>query len=420
MNAPAPTAEADADYTRRWQRVVDCAHLRTPDRMPVGLMMNFWLGRYGGIGNRQQMYDYGKVAEIAEDLCRDFEPDFFTSPYMMTTFGPMLDAIDFRQLEWPGHGVPDDRPYQYLDREYMSADEYDDFLFDPTGFYLGKYLPRVAGAYAGVEPLATLAGSAYLGVGFATMVFGDPRLRQAFDTLEGASRVVRDMIAHEIDFGRRMAALGTPQGFGLIASAPYDAMADFFRGATGMMKDLYRRGDKVLEALDKMATLIVRRTLAQAKFVRNPLVFIPIHWAPDPFMSHKQFETYWWPSFRKMVLALIEGGLIPMPLWESDCTKRLETLRELPAGKCIHWFEKTDLVRAFEVLGDVAALRGGLHSSLLTTGSPDAIDAAVRHLAENVFHKGGKLIFDSGFGIPDETPVENVRAMFAAVRRYGA
>lgn len=31
----------------------------------------------------------------------------------------------------------------------------------------------------------------------------------------------------------------------------------------------------------------------------------------------------------------------------------------------------------------------------------------------------GKLIFDSGFGIPDETPVNNVRVMFAAARRYG-
>jgi uroporphyrinogen-III decarboxylase len=35
-----------------------------------------------------------------------------------------------------------------------------------------------------------------------------------------------------------------------------------------------------------------------------------------------------------------------------------------------------------------------------------------------VFHKGGKLILDCAFGIPDETPVENVRAMFAAARKY--
>ena len=42
----------------------------------------------------------------------------------------------------------------------------------------------------------------------------------------------------------------------------------------------------------------------------------------------------------------------------------------------------------------------------------------MKHLAENVFHKGGKLILDCAFGIPDETPVENVRAMFDAARKY--
>ena len=32
--------------------------------------------------------------------------------------------------------------------------------------------------------------------------------------------------------------------------------------------------------------------------------------------------------------------------------------------------------------------------------------------------KGGKLILDGAFGIPDETPSPNVRAMFDAARKY--
>ena len=55
----------------------------------------------------------------------------------------------------------DDQPYQYLDREYMKAEEYDEFLFDPTGFYLQKYLPRVAGAFEGLEELPYLPGLHY-------------------------------------------------------------------------------------------------------------------------------------------------------------------------------------------------------------------------------------------------------------------
>ncbi len=135
-------------------------------------------------------------------------------------------------------------------------------------------------------------------------------------------------------------------------------------------------------------------------------------------MSDKQFRQFWWSPFRKMLIGMIDAGLIPMPLWEADCTQRLEIIRDVPPGKCLYWFERTDMVRAFEVLGDVVALRGNLSPSMMTTGTPAQVDAAVKHLVDNVWAKGGKLILDTAFGLPDETPVENVRAMFDAARKY--
>jgi uroporphyrinogen-III decarboxylase len=76
------------------------------------------------------------------------------------------------------------------------------------------------------------------------------------------------------------------------------------------------------------------------------------------------------------------------------------------------------LVKAYEVLGDRVALRGNLSPSLLTTGTPEEVDAAVRHLVDNIWNKGGCMMLDGAFGIPDETPVDNVRAMFNAARKY--
>ena len=226
------------------------------------------------------------------------------------------------------------------------------------------------------------------------------------------------LLGQHADQIHRMTALGFPASFGSICIAPYDAIADYFRGATAMMKDLYRHRDKLLAVLDKMAVLTIKQTLAQARMSTNPIVFIPVHWAGDSFMSAKQFETFWWPSFKKVLMALIDAGLIPMPMWESDCTKRLESLRDVPPGKCIYWFERTDMVKAHEVLGDLVALRGGLQGTLMLQGTPADVDQEVRRLAENVFHKNGRLILDCAFGIPDETPLENVRAMFAAARKY--
>jgi Uroporphyrinogen decarboxylase (URO-D) len=423
MNAPqtyVQTPTTKSAYDARWQRIMDCVNLKQPDRMPTTMLATFWLAKFGGISYRQLMYDYEKTREIGERAILEFEPDGHSPLVLQCALGRSLDTIGFKQLEWPGHGVRDDQPYQYLDREYMKPEEYDEFLFDPTGFYLSKYLPRVASAFEGLDELPYFPGLHYLRVLSGIIPFSNPRVRESIEKVVKAAEEVKRLNDHQAEFTARMKILGFPTAYGTTSIAPYDFIADYFRGATGMMKDLYRNNDKLLAMLDKVVVFILRQTLASAKKWNHPIVFIPVHWASDAFMSPKQFETFWWPTFRKLMIGLIDDGLIPMPLWEADCTKRLEVIRNIPAGKCIYCFERTDMVKAFNVLGDVVALRGNISPSLMTTGTPLEVDAAVRHLAENVFHKGGKLILDGACGIPTETPVENVRAMYAAARKYAS
>lgn len=420
MNAPIePSAAAQVAYDERWQRILDCVALKQPDRMPTAFYATFWLAKkYGGISCKELMYDYEQTKELAERAVLEFEPDACAPIVAAVASGRSLEAIGFKQLQWPGHGVDENQPFQYLDREYMLADEYDEFLFDPTGFYLHKYLPRVASAFEGIDQLPIFPGLHYFRLINGIRPFAKPELRASFERIIRAAEEVETFAAHGADFNARIKAHGFPLINGVNAVSPYDFIADYFRGATGMMKDLYRNKDKLLALLDKASIFLTRQTIATAQASGHPIVMIPIHWAPDAFMSDKQFQTFWWPPFRKMLIGLIDAGLIPMPLWEADCTKRLETIRDVPAGKCIYWFERTDMVKAFEVLGDVVALRGNLSPSLLTTGRPEEVDAAVKHLVDNVWNKGGKLILDAAFGIPDETPVDNVRAMYAAARKY--
>ena len=409
---------AKAAYDARWARIMACVRLEQPDRMPVGLHSFFWPATYGGISYRELMYDYDKAKQVCLDAVLEFEPDGVFPLLMGTTVGRGLEKLEFKQLQWPGHGVGDMQPFQYLDREYMSAAEYDDFLFDPTGFYLQKYLPRVAGAFEGFDKLPDFAGLHYFRLVHGIRPFALPEVRASFEKIVAAAEEMNVMFGHHVDWTQRIAAAGFPLFNGINSIAPYDFIADYFRGATGMMKDLFRHKDKLKQVLDKAAVFLARMTIRNARAANHPIVFIPVHWAPDAFMSPKQFEEFWWPPFRKMLLELIAADLVPMPMWESDCTKRLEVIKDIPPGTCIYWFERTDMVKAFEVLGDRVALRGNLSPSMLTTGTPQDVDAAVRHLVDQVWRKGGKLILDGAFGIPDETPVANVRAMFAAARRY--
>jgi uroporphyrinogen-III decarboxylase len=397
---------------------MDCVNLKQPDRMPVGMFATFWLAKYGGISFRELMYDGDEAAAIASGAVLEFEPDIHSPFVSQVASGRLLDATGYKQLQWPGHGVGDNQPYQYLDREYMTSNEYDEFIFDPTGFYLQKYLPRVAGAFEGLEELPVFPGMHYFRLLGGLRPFAKPSVKKALENLMKAGDEAERLAIQQATFTARMAALGYPASHLTSSAAPYDYVADYFRGSVGMMKDLYRHKDKIQQLLAKAQVFLTRMTITNAKASGNPIVFIPLHWAPDAFMSEKQFREFWWPSFRQMLIGLIDAGLIPMPMWESDCTKRLEIIKDIPPSKCIYWFERTDMVKAFEVLGDVVALRGNLSPSMMTTGTTADVDAAVKHLVDNVWNKGGKLILDTAFGIPDETPVENVRAMFDAARRY--
>ena len=418
MNVIEQTPAARAAYETRWQRILDCVALKQPDRMPVTLYATFWLAKYGGITCKELMYDYEKTKEISERAVLEFEPDACINLVGANAMGRIFEAVGYKQLKWPGNGVGENQPYQYLDREYMKPEEFPDLLRDPTGFYLNTYLPRIFSAFEGFENFPVLPGMFYFRAITGLRPLANPEFRKALQRVLDASEEVERYLTHSGDWNRRINALGYPLINGSSSGAPYDVIADYFRGATGMMKDLFRNKDKLLETIDAMRGHLVKAAIANARASGNPIVMIPIHWAPDAFMSSKQFETFWWPSFRQMMIELIDADLIPMPLWESDCTKRLEFIKDIPPGKCIYWFERTDIVKAFEVLGDRVALRGNLSPSMMTTGTPQDVDAAVKHLVDKVWNKGGNLILETAFGMPDETPIENVRAMFGAARKY--
>ncbi len=420
MNAPLEhTLVAKAAYDARWQRILDCVALKQPDSMPVILYASFWLAKYGGISYRELMHNYEETKEICERAVLEFEPDASSNLVSFTAMGKSMEAMGLKTLRWPGNGVGDNQPYQYVDREFMSATDYDEFIFDPTGFYLKKFLPQVADVFKGFAHFPGFPGLSGLRVVSGIRPFAKPEVRQSLLRLMDAAQEVERFHKCSLEFADDIRNRGYPLIAGTTAGNPYDAVADYWRGAINIMKDLFRHKEKILASMDKVSGYMTDQMIAAAKASGNPIVMITTHWAGDAFMSQKQFETFWWAPFRKQMVAIIDAGLIPMVLWEHDCRKRLATIADVPPGKCIYWFERTEnLIRAHEVMGNKVALRGGVEASTMATGSPEDVDSAVRSIVERVWNQGGNLMLDCGIGIPDETPVANVRAMFDAARKY--
>ena len=401
-------------FRERSQRIEDAIALKEPDRVPFAPFVSFFLVRHAGLGFEAAMHDYGKLAGAVRKFIADFQPDAFSDTFRILGWAPTLEVLDYRQLVWPGHGGKPDTTYQFVEGEYMKAEEYDAFIDDPSDFLLRRTLPRSWGALAPLERIRPLTWAWYTRMTSYVAAFGRPEVAGALEALVKAGREAGRMIAAAAELTKEMEALGYPRQFVSTTYAPFDYLGDFFRGTRGIMLDMYRHPDEMLKAIDKVTPSLIDQAISAAKVAGANRVFIPLHKGADSFMSREQFKTFYWPSLRKMMLAVIDAGFTPNPLFEADCTSRLDVIRDIPKAKAVYWFERTDLRRAKEVLGDVVCIEGGVPSSLMIGGTPEQVKERARRLIKEV-GRGGGFIMNGDVGIPDEAREENVKALVEAV-----
>lgn len=406
-------------YQQREKRVLDAIALSQPDRVPIVVFFAFFPARYCGMTVQELMYDGEKLLQAQFKTMVDFAPDMDNNPFGLRLLGPILETVDFKPLKWPGHGVSANRTYQYVEGEYMKAEEYDHFLLDPTDFMIRRFWPRIMGALSGFQQLPPLHNiiSYYMGISMGFRAFALPEVKAALETLVKAGEKSQEIAAYGLRFTKEAKEAGFPMQFGAVSQAPFDTLSDFFRGMKGTMLDLYRRPEKVVAACEKLLPFMVEMAVNGTRATGNPRVFIPIHWGLDNFMSKEQFDRFFWPTLRDLMVALINEGLNPCPLWEGNCTTRLETIKDIPAGKACYAFEATDMVKAKEILGGTVCIRGNVPLSILATGTPDQVRAYCKNLIDKVA-PGGGFIMDSSTGLED-AKVENVKAMFEFTREYG-
>jgi hypothetical protein len=407
-------------YRERQKRVQDAIQLKVPDRVPIWFQdASFFPAKYVGMTFQKTMYDSEKCFAAYRKTFIDFEPDFYFNPgHCFHTPGNALEALDCKQVKLPGQGIPVNHSFQFVEAEYMLAEEYDEFLDDMTGFTITKFLPRV---YGTLKPLETIPpiGALLLGY-FGTSLsagFAVPELINAVQSWCNAGKIVQKHEAIADAFVEEMKALGFPLACGAITLAPFDLIGDMLRGLRGVLLDMYRCPDKLLAAIDKVTPLMIGGALEQAETSGCPGVFIPLHKGSDGFMSLEHFETFYWPSLKKLILVLIEEGLTPCPFFEGIYTDRLEYLADLPKGKILGFFDRTDIYKAKEIIGDTMCMSGFMPLSVLQTGTPQKVKERAKELIDVVGKNGGYIMGPRS--AMDEANPELVKEWFAFTKEYG-
>jgi uroporphyrinogen-III decarboxylase len=108
---------------------------------------------------------------------------------------------------------------------------------------------------------------------------------------------------------------------------------------------------------------------------------------------------------------------VPILFAEGTYDIRLETVKDLPEHSVIWWFDQTDMARAKKILGDTVCLAGNVPSSLMCTGTPEAVKEKCRQLIA-VVGKDGGFILTGGAQIDKGNPA-NLKAMMEAAEEYG-
>jgi len=408
--------EAAAAYKARVTRLTKAINLEVPDRVPVMLPVGSFPLHYAGMTLKQGMYDNHAVVRAYRQFIKEFDiGDTGTGAMVMS--GKASEILDSLSSRWPGHGLPDDAQMnQFVEGEYMKADEYDHFLYDCADWCFRRYLPRSLGALA---PFATFA-PLYDMLGMPNRFVqpaARPDVRAAFQAIIDYGKESEEWMKPLMELGREVYAAGYPSFMGGQAHAPFDILADTLRGTRGIIMDMYRQPDKVMRAIEMLIPMNIDIGVRQANQSGRPFVFFALHKGDDMFMSDEQFEKFYWPGLRAVILGLIEEGIVPYLFAEGKYTNRLRIIKDLPRGKALWHFDQTDMDRAKDILGDVCAITGNVPTSLLVTGTPSQVREYCRHLIEYC-GKGGGFILTGGASINRGDP-DNLRAMTDAVKEYG-
>jgi hypothetical protein len=406
-------------YERRAKRFYQVIKLQQPDCIPCIFSVGSFVAGYAGASFGDFFYNYKKAAEAFKKFYTDFDIDYQVSGNFFP--GKSLEVLDYRLYTWPKEGQIKDRPFQCREKEYMMADEYDALIANPELFLLQTYLSRICGALGGLNMLPSFLGSTELFfLPFMLAPFGLPAMKDALKAISESSQAALEFLDASGKIGSwAIGTKGIARTIGGGTKAPFDYVGDTLRGTRGIMLDMFRQPAKVIEACERLVPGAINMAVNGANASGVPIVLVPLHKGADDFMSNKDFERFYWPSLKAVILGIIRQGIVPYMFVEGSYNQRLDIIAQsgLPAGKTAWLFDRTDMVKAKEKFGKWACIGGNVPASLFTTATPQQVKDAVKKLIDTVAPGGGYFI--SPGAVIDEAQPANVHAYIKAAKEYG-
>ncbi len=130
-------------YDERLGRYQATMALEPTDRIPIAPAMNYLAEVYTGKNNQEIIYDPQKYLQAEMDFAREFpETDVLR---VNRIWAPICDVLDLKTYKLPGRDLPIYGQFQFVEEEYMKADEYNLLIKNPAEFMMETFIPRIFG-----------------------------------------------------------------------------------------------------------------------------------------------------------------------------------------------------------------------------------------------------------------------------------
>ena len=383
-------SDVKALQQERQQLFTDLYEGRVPKRIPIYYNIGWEAAiQYAGYDLKEGQWDNSIVEDVYNKSCETFYSDVV--PVAMTLRNPLhYQILKSKVIVMSSSGQ-----MQHPEMECLQASEYDEFIEDPYKMMVDKLLPRIYGA------LDTTPGERAL------------VLAKAFKAHNDENAFYGSIIGKMVDkYG--YATIPT-HGFG---EAPFDFLADFLRSFSAVNLDTRRMPDKVIAACEAITPHMIKLLVHMNP---NPSIhkkgFIPLHMAP--YLNQKQFEKFYWPTFKQVVEAMVEAGQGVDLFVEHDWMRYIDYLAELP-GRIRMRFEYGDPKLVKEKLQGKHIISGLYPLTLLKTGTKQQCIDKAKELIDILAPGGGFMFeFDKSALSIDDVNVENLIAVVEYVRDYG-
>ncbi len=360
-------------YEERLNRIKTAVALGKPDRVPVVPMGDSFYLKYLRVKLADSCTNPKLFNEaILKAVTSLGEVDGIQHPSFSVY---LLSVLWISELKIPGRDLPEDDLWQVDEKELMTVEDYDTIINQGYKKFLDDYY---------MHRLDNL----------------NAKFQQFVESLPDAIKATQDMGIVPFSPG--------------ITTIPYEVFCGG-RSMSEFLKDLFRIPDKVQAAMDVAIEDIVESARQFCRAIKPIATWVGGWRSASEFLSPRLWQRFVFPYYKKLVQAVVDEGVIAVLHFDSNWTRDLEYLRELPKGKCVFSPDgTTDIFKAKEILGDHLCIMGDVPAALLSLGTPDEVHNYCRRLIENIGPSG--FILAQGCDIPPNAKPENVKAMIESVK----